>query len=579
MPARRQTCLTAPESGGYTSIMTTPFQSASLPPVHATHTVQNQAPPFVGHNLYTIDRTLSETVAREGGGWAHTRLSEYGALMGSAQASLWASQANENPPVLHTHDRYGNRRDEVLFHPAWHSLMEASVRHEVHALPWREPREGAHVARAAMLFIAAQTEYGHLCPIAMTYSVIPALRMQPEIAAEWEPRIVSNKYDGRFLPSEQKTGALCGMAMTEKQGGSDVRMNTTRAVALGAGGPGGEYALTGHKWFCSAPMCDLFLVLAYTDKGLSCFAVPRFLPDGTRNRFFLQRLKNKLGNKSNASSEVEFDGTWGRMVGGEGRGVPTIIEMANHTRLDCVLGSAGSMRQALNEAFNHCTHRIAFGRPLYEQPLMRNVLADLAIESQAATLLAIRLARAFDRQSAVETEGPFRRMVTAAAKYFICKRTPTFVFEAMECLGGAGYVEESPLPRLFRETPLNSIWEGSGNVMCLDVLRAMSKDQRSFTAVLDEIKLGLGQDQRLDQYIATFESELGRFDDIEVQARRFVERLILALQGSLLVRYGNKAVADAFCATRIAGDWGRTMGTLPGKVDFTAILNAAKPPQ
>ncbi|HYD48342.1 MAG TPA: acyl-CoA dehydrogenase family protein, partial [Terriglobales bacterium] len=445
---------------------------------YPTHEVFNQVPPLEAYNFFEFDQPLREALRREKAGWAEERVGAHGLRLGGDPIK-WGVQANTYPPVLRTHDRCGNRIDEVEYHPAWHDLMRLAVENELHALPWRSPGPGAQVARAALFYLQAQVEAGHGCPISMTFAVVPALRMQPEIAAEWEPRITSTEYDPSMQPSEKKRGALCGMAMTEKQGGSDVRANTTRAVAIGKGGPGGEYLLTGHKWFCSAPMCDAFLILAHTEQGLSCFLVPRWLPDGTRNRFFIQRLKDKLGNRSNASSEIELDGTWARMVGEEGRGVPTIIEMVNHTRLDCIIGAAGGTRQAVALAAHHASHRSAFGKRLLDQPLMQNVLADLCLESEAATTVMMRIARAYDDSAEDPSARAFARLATAVMKYWVCKRNPVVAAEALECLGGAGYVEESPMPRLYREAPLNGIWEGSGNVMCLDVLRAMARNPES----------------------------------------------------------------------------------------------------
>jgi putative acyl-CoA dehydrogenase len=513
-----------------------------------------------------------EALTRESAGWAADDAHRLGVAAGGA-ALRWGIQANANPPVLRTHDRYGHRVDEVEFHPAWHELMRLAVGHGLHALPWRDPRPGAHAARAALFFVLSQAEAGHGCPISMTYSAVPALRRQPDVAAEWEPRFASLAYDPRMIPAPQKEGALCGMAMTEKQGGSDVRANTTRAEAVAGRGPGAEYVLTGHKWFCSAPMCDAFLVLAQTERGLSCFLLPRWLPDGTRNRFHLQRLKEKLGNRSNASSEVEFDRAWARMVGEEGRGVPTIIEMVNHTRLDCVIGAAAGMRQAVAQATHHAGHRAAFGRMLVEQPLMQNVLADLCIESEAATVVMMRLARAYDEG----VQQHFARIATAVTKYWVCKRQPPLVAEALECLGGNGYVEESMMPRLYREAPLNSIWEGSGNVMCLDVLRAMSRGPEVVDAFFAELEVARGADRRLDAFVSQLRDELGDFTAIETRARRLVERMALALQGALLVRHGDPAVADAFAASRLAGDRGLAFGTLPAGIDFERIIARARP--
>jgi putative acyl-CoA dehydrogenase len=539
-----------------------------------THDVFNQSTPLEGYNVFAADAVLGEAVRREGADWAEPRLAEIGEYAGSARALALGRAANENPPKLKTHDRFGNRIDEVEFHPAWHELMTAGVGFGLHSLPWTDPQPGAHVARAAAFMCFSQAEAGVGCPISMTYSVIPALRKQPDVAAEWEPRFLSNSYDGeRLRPAPDKAGALCGMAMTEKQGGSDVRANTTTATPLNGGGPGAEYEIVGHKWFCSAPMCDAFLVLAQTESGISCFLLPRFTPDGERNRFHIQRLKDKLGNRSNASSEVEFRSSWARMVGEEGRGVPTIIEMVNHTRLDCASGAATGMRAGVAMAIHHCQERSAFGKLLVEQPLMQNVLADLAIESEAATIGALRLARAYDESGAGdETATQLKRIANAVLKYWTCKRAPVHAVEALECFGGNGYVEESGMPRLYRESPLGSIWEGSGNVQCLDVLRAMVKSPDAVEAFFGEIAEAQGAEPRLDRYVADLRDELSDMDGIEARARRIVERMALALQGSLLVRHGDPAVADAFCASRLDGDWGGAFGTLPHGVDFARII-------
>jgi putative acyl-CoA dehydrogenase len=541
-----------------------------------TREVFNQPPPLRDYNLYLENRPLAEAARREGAEWAEERLVTLGAEAGGAPLE-WGRLANENPPQLKTHDRYGNRIDEVEFHPAWHWLMEMSVKHGTHALPWREPQPGAHAARAALMLSCSAVESGHGCPISMTYAAVPALRKQPEIAEEWVPRLTSLSYDPRMIPSEQKAGALCGMAMTERQGGSDVRSNTTIARPLNGGGGGAEYEITGHKWFCSAPMCDVFLVLAQTDAGVSCFLLPRFTPDGDRNRIHINRLKDKLGNRSNASSEIELDSAWARMVGEEGRGVPTIIEMVNHTRLDCVLGSAGLVRAAVAEATHHTAHRSAFGKLLIDQPLMQNVLADLCIESEAATLTAMRLARAYDESASDEEAMLFKRLATAVSKYWICKSAVWIVGEALECFGGNGYVEESGMPRIFRETPLNSIWEGSGNVNALDVLRAMARTPAAVDAFFAELEVASGAEPRLDAYVNEIKAELTDLTDIELRARRLVERMALALQGSVLVRHGHPAVADAFCASRLAGDHGRSLGTLPAGLDYRAIIERHRP--
>jgi putative acyl-CoA dehydrogenase len=538
-----------------------------------TRVVLNQPPPLAGYNTFAENRPLREAVRREGAEWAEDRLVALGAESGGDPLE-WGRLANENPPILRAFDRYGNRIDEVEFHPAWHWLMEMAVRHGTHALPWREAVSGAHVARAAMMLAGSGVEPGHGCPISMTYAAVPALRAQPEVAEEWVPRLTSLEYDRRMLPAGEKRGALCGMAMTERQGGSDVRANTTLARPVNGGGPGAEYELTGHKWFCSAPMCDVFLVLAQADGGLSCFLLPRFTPDGERNRFHIDRLKDKLGNRSNASSEIELDAAWARLVGEEGRGVPTIIEMVNYTRLDCVLGSTGLMRAAVAEATHHTAHRSAFGKLLSEQPLMQNVLADLCIESEAATITAMRLARACDEAAGGRDAALFKRLALAVSKYWICKSAVWHVAEALECLGGNGYVETSPMPRLYRETPLNSIWEGSGNVNCLDVLRAMARSPESVEAFFAEVA---GADPRVDAAVADIKRELSDFDEIEYRARSIVEQMALALQGSLLARCGDPDVADAFLATRLAPDRRRALGTLPRGVPCERIVERHRP--
>ena len=541
---------------------------------YPTHEVTNQVPPLEGFNLFEADRPLREALQREGAGWAEDRVAAHGARLGGEPLE-WGVLANTYTPVLRSHDRCGHRVDEVEYHPAYHDLMRLAIQHELHALPWRQPGPGAHVTRAALFYLQSQVEAGHGCPISMTFSVIPALRMQPEVAAQWEPRILSTEYDPRMRPADEKTGATCGMAMTEKQGGSDVRANTTRAVSIGRGGPGTEYLLTGHKWFCSAPMCDAFLVLAYTDKGLTCFLVPRWLPDGSRNRFFIQRLKDKLGNRSNASSEIELDDTWGLMVGEEGRGVPTIIEMVNHTRMDCIMGSSSGMRMAVAQALHHASHRSAFRKPLIEQPLMRNVLADLCLESEAATTVMMRLARAYDESHQDPTARAFARLATAVMKYWICKRQSAVCGEALECLGGGGFVEESILSRLYREAPCNSIWEGSGNIMCLDVLRAMARSPESVDAFFGEVLSA--NDGRVTRFAESIREDLGDFGDIETRARRLVERLALVLQASLLSRHSDPAVADAFCASRLDGRRGLVFGTLPANTGFSEIIERSRP--
>ena len=522
-----------------------------------THEVLNQPPPLENYNALSTDPALTEGVRGENAAWAEPDLLTFGARTGSEEVIRWGFEANENPPVLHTHDRYGHRRDEVTFHPAYHRLMDLSIKAGIHALPWADPRPGAHVSRIAHAYLVSQAEGAHVCPVSMTYSSVPALRKQPDLAKLWEPLITQQQYDPAFRPAPSKNGVLIGMGMTEKQGGSDVRANSTRAELE----PDGTYRITGHKWFCSAPMCDGFLVLAQARLGLSCLFVPRWTPDGKKNAFAIQRLKNKLGNRANASSEVEFEHAWAHAVGESGRGVATIIEMVNHTRLDCVMGSAAIVRQALVQAIHHCRHRMAFGALLVDQPLMQAVLADLALESEAATALMLRLARAYD-----EGDRPFARLATAVAKYWVSKRAAVLVAEALECLGGAGYVEESILPRLYREAPLNSIWEGSGNVIALDVMRAIQKEPESLLAVLHEIAQV---------------PEMGRVAhaalDADADPRSLTETLAVTLQGSLLRRFSTQEVADGFIETRVRRMRGHTLGTISRQIAFKKIIARAFP--
>ncbi|MEV0878667.1 acyl-CoA dehydrogenase family protein [Micromonospora echinofusca] len=537
-----------------------------------THEVLNQVPPLVGHDA-ADDPALLDGLDREGAGWAAAELHELGRLGGGEWAVEQGRLANEHPPVLRTHDRHGNRVDEVEFHPAWHELMRTAVTHGLHAAPWADERPGAHVARAAK-FYTWRPDAGHGCPISMTYAAVPALRHAPELAARYEPLLTATSYDFGLRAPLAKRGLLAGMSMTEKQGGSDVRANTTTARPE----PDGTYRLLGHKWFTSAPMCDVFLTLAQAPGGLTCFLVPRVLPDGTRNPMRLMRLKDKLGNRSNASAEIEYEHAVAWRVGDEGRGVRTIIDMVNLTRLDCVIGAAAGMRQGVTTAAHHATHRRAFGRYLVEAPLMRNVLADLAVESEAATVLMMRLAGATDRSARGDAaETAFKRLALAVGKYWVCKRWPGHAAEALECLGGNGYVEESGMPRLFRESPLNSIWEGSGNVAALDVLRALAREPEVMAAFQAEVTAAAGADARLDAAVRRVRAELADPDDVELRARRVVERLALVLQGALLVRHGHPAVADAFCASRLDGDHGQAYGTLPRGVDFAAIIARAVP--
>ncbi|MEH0829418.1 MULTISPECIES: acyl-CoA dehydrogenase family protein [unclassified Micromonospora] len=537
-----------------------------------THEVVNQVPPMVGHDT-ADDPALRDGVAREGAGWALPGLHELGRLAGGEEAAEHGRLANEHPPVLRTHDRYGHRIDEVEFHPSWHELMRTAVGHGLHAAPWADDRPGAHVARAAGFYLW-RPDAGHGCPISMTYAAVPALRHSPDLAARYEPLLTTREYDFGLRPPQTKRGLLAGMSMTEKQGGSDVRANTTTARPE----PDGSYRLVGHKWFTSAPMCDLFLTLAQAPGGLTCFLVPRVLPDGGRNPMRLMRLKDKLGNRSNASAEVEYEHAVAWRVGDEGRGVRTIIDMVNLTRLDCVIGAAAGMRHGVTTAVHHATHRRAFGDYLADQPLMRNVLADLAVESEAATVLMMRLAGATDRSARGDDgETAFKRLALAVGKYWVCKRWPGHAAEALECLGGNGYVEESGMPRLFRESPLNSIWEGSGNVAALDVLRALTREPQVLAAYEAEVAAAAGADARLDAAVRRVRDELADHTDLELRARRVVERLALVLQGALLVRHGHPAVADAFCASRLDGDHGQAYGTLPGGLDLAAIIDRATP--
>src|SRR5829696_4218348 len=531
-----------------------------------THEVINQAPPLVGHDPIAGDAVLAEACRRHAGATALDSLAGLGGLAGSEQAQEWGRLANVNPPKLRTHDRYGHRVDEVEFHPAWHELMRTAVENGLAGAPWADPSPYAHVRRAVGYFGWTQNEMGHGCPVTMTYAVVPALRRTPELAARYEPGLTARAYQFGLAEPTGKRGLIAGMGMTEKQGGSDVRANTTRAVAQ----PDGSYRLTGHKWFTSAPMSDLFLVLAQLEEGVSCFVVPRVLPDGDRNVFHVQRLKDKLGDRSNASSEVEFDGTTAWLVGEPGRGVPAIIEMVNTTRLDCVLGSAATVRAALTQAIHHARHRRAFGALLVDQPLMQNVLADLAVESEAATALAIRLAAAVDAG-----ERDYLRLAGAVAKFWVCKRTPGVVAEAMEALGGNGYVEESGLPRLYRQAPLNSIWEGSGNVIALDVLRALGSGSSSLAAVTAELDAARGADPRYDAAVHRLTVELADPEQLPLRARRIAGQLALCLQGSLLLRHAPTAVADVFCASRLGGDWGAVLGTLPAGTDAAKIVERA----
>ncbi|GAA4915512.1 putative acyl-CoA dehydrogenase [Stackebrandtia albiflava] len=537
-------------------------------PSHRPHEVFNQPPPMTGRNLYTADTALRDAAGWTGAGWVAETATELGERLSTAATASAAEAAHRHPPVLRTHDRVGNRVDEVDFHPAWHRFMDLAVGYGVHASPWRDPRPGAHAARAVLFSLLAQVEPGHGCPMSMTYASVPALRAAPELAARWTPKITSGVYDPGLRPMADKAGVLLGMAMTERQGGSDVRANTTTATPTATG----EYLLRGHKWFCSAPMSDAFLVLAQAPGGLSCFLLPRVLPDGTRNAIRFQRLKDKLGNRSNASAEPEFHDAVAHLVGEEGRGVRTIIEMVNHTRLDCVIATAAGMRQSAAEAVWHTRHRSAFGRRLVDQPLMTRVLADLCVESEAATVTMMRLAAAYDDPA----QAAFRRLATAVAKYWVCKRGPGHAAEALECLGGNGYIEDFPLARRYREQPLMSIWEGSGNVICLDVLRAVQTAPESLDAFFAELDTTRGTDQHLDAHTDRLRD---RFTGTVApgDARRVTEDMALALQASLLWRYAPEPVARGFVAARLAAGRGLVYGDLPSDVDAAAVVDRYLP--
>ncbi len=532
--------------------------------------VQNQPPPLEPYNLFASDIVLRDAVRRENAEWAEGGLNALGITLGRPETIKLGFDANRFPPQLRTLDRYGHRLDEVEFHPAWHELLAIAMRAGLHSSPWAAPKPGAHVARAAGTYMLNQIESGVYCPVSMTYGSMPTLRHAPDIAAQWLPKIYSRDYDKRFVPAGEKSAVLLGMGMTENQGGSDLRTNVTRAEPAGDG----SFRLHGHKWFMSAPMCDAFLVLAQTAKGLSCFLLPRWTPDGERNAIQIIRLKDKLGNKSNASSEVEFAGAYAQLIGEEGRGIPTIIEMGNYTRLDCAIGSSSLMRQAVAQAIHHARYRTAFQKKLIDQPLMTNVLADLTLECEAATVLTFRLARAYDEEG--ETAQVFRRVLTPAAKFWICKRTPFVTLEAMEVLGGSGYIEESIMPRLYREAPVNSIWEGSGNVMCLDVLRAIGRTANTADVLRHE--LGGSGEPRLNAFVEKLEKRMaGTIRNDEAQARVLVRDLVLALQCALLLKHSPAAVADAFCASRLSGENTGAFGTLPRGYDTRAIAERAAP--
>jgi putative acyl-CoA dehydrogenase len=534
--------------------------------------VNNQPPPLENYNLFSSDTVLREALAREHAEWAESDLTRLGERLGTSEAISWGVDANRNTPTLRAFDRYGRRLDEVEFHSAWHELLTIAVGAGLHCSPWAEPKRGAHVARAIGSYMLAQTESGVYCPISMTYGSVTTLKHAPEIAAEWLPRIFSRVYDRRFQPAAQKTSALIGMAMTENQGGSDLRANVSRADFYAADGQRRFYRLNGHKWFMSAPMCDAFLVLAQTEPGPTCFLVPRWTPEGDRNTIHIRRLKDKLGNRSNASSEVEFADTHAELLGDEGRGIPTIIEMGNFTRLDCAIGSSALMRQAVVQAIHHAEHRRAFQKRLIEHPLMTNVLSDLAIESEAATVLTMRLARAYDDEGEAATM--FCRLITPAAKFWICKRASTLAAEAMEVLGGNGYVEEFNLARIYREAPVNSIWEGSGNIMCLDVLRVLQRTPAALNILFDEMREPAKSDKRLEKLLGKLRDRSKSIQ--ESQARAFVRDLVIALQASLLIQYSPSSIVEGFCASRLASSL-EAFGMLPPSIDANAIVTRAAP--
>jgi len=537
-----------------------------------THEVTNQPPPFAGIDAFADDVALREALEREGGAWVAEKAGALGKLVGDPQVQSLARQANRHDPEHIPFDAFGRRLDHVEFHPAYHELSRLAYGNAVHSLAWTERRPGAHVARAALSYLWNQIENGVGCPVGMTYSAIPALRLDPEIAALWEGPALSTEYDPRPLPISQKTGATIGMTLTEKQGGSDLRANATRAEPDGDGG----WRLTGHKYFCSAPMCDLFFTLAATEQGLTCFIIPRSLPDGTRNRFFIQRLKDKCGNRSNASSEVEFNRTWAMRLGEEGAGIKAALLMTHHTRLDFAVASSGLMRLALGHALHHTSHRHAFQKFLIDQPLMTSVLADLALEWEAALALSMRVARAVDEEADSEEARLFERLMTPVAKYWVCKRAPAFVAETLECMGGVGYVEELPMARLYREAPLNGIWEGTGNVICLDIQRALQRAPGCDEVVLAELDRARGSEPRYDRFIDALRDELPDLARDQARARELAERLACALQAALLLRHAPAAVSDTFCRTRLEGASGRHFGVLPTGTPTSAIVDRAR---
>jgi putative acyl-CoA dehydrogenase len=539
-----------------------------------THEVFNQPVELIGYNLFTSDPALKDAVKREGAAWAMDGLEAFGSRAGSAEFLELGALANRNPPELDTHDRYGRRVDLIRFHPAYHALMKAAIEEGLHSSPWTNPAEGAHVARAARYYMQTEVEAGHLCPITMTFAATPCLKLQGDLAAQWLPKIQARVYDPRNVPAGEKQGVTIGMAMTEKQGGSDVRANTTRAIPAGAEGPGRAYAFVGHKFFVSAPMCDAFLALAQAPGGLSCFLVPRWRPDGAKNPLQIIRLKRKMGNVSNASSETELRGALGWMVGPEGRGVATIIEMVAMTRFDCMIGSSAGMRMAVSQAIDHCRQRKAFGALLIDQPIMTAVLADLAIEAEAALTLTMRIARALDHRHNPH-EDALVRLGAAIGKYWICKRTPAHAYEALECLGGSGVMEDSPMPRLYREAPVNAIWEGSGNVQCLDIARAIQRSPQTLEAYFAEVASVAGESAELDAHVTALKDDLKDLGDFEIRARDLCDRFAIGLEAAALIRAGSP-VAGAFCRSRIESRGAHQYGALTG-IDAKAIVERAAP--
>jgi putative acyl-CoA dehydrogenase len=542
-----------------------------------THEVFNQPTPLENYNAFESDAALKHWMTTFNGDFAKADVSQYGHHVGHELIEA-GFLANQYKPEFHSHDRFGKRIDVAKFHPAYHQLMRTAIEAGAHSLPWTNEKKGAHVARAAMEYMHNQADSGSGCPLTMTFAAVPAIKTTPSLAKDWLPKITARHYDERNIPWFEKDGVTIGMAMTEKQGGSDVRANTTKATPIDAAktGPGEAYELVGHKWFCSAPMCDAFLVLAQTEKGLSCFLLPRWRPDGSKNQMEIQRLKNKLGNISNASSEVEFRGAYAQMVGDEGRGVPAIIEMVSMTRFDCMVGSSSLMRAATAQAIHHTSGRNVFGKNLHEQVLMQNVLADLAIESEAALAISMRVGNALDNMHD-EQQNLFARVATAIGKYWICKRAPNHAYEAMECLGGVGYVEENIMPRIYREAPVNAIWEGSGNVQCLDVLRAMNKEPKVVEAYLTELASAQGLDKRFDTFLNGLKDEFVDLSTLEYRSRSVVEKLALGLQASVLLKDGDAHVAEGFVVSRIHKPAGLNYGTLPVGVNCKAIIERAKP--